>query len=242
MGRQALVPAMTGQTLPPLPDDWRRALSAHTDVDAVLARPAAALAAVDAAYPPLPAVFRALALTPFAATRVVIVGQDPYHGPGQANGLAFSVDPGVRLPPSLRNIFKELASDLGGPLRTNGDLADWARQGVLLINSVLTVAPGRPASHRGIGWDGLTDGIIAALAAAPQPLVCLLWGAHAQAKARLLDDARHQVLRAPHPSPLSAHTGFFGSTPFSGANAALIRNGGRAIDWLTACDPGPRGA
>ncbi|RZI95630.1 MAG: uracil-DNA glycosylase [Rubrivivax sp.] len=153
-------------------------------------------------YPPEP--FRALALTPLAAVRVVIVGQDPYHGPGQAEGLAFSVAPGVRLPPSLRNIFKEIQRDLGRPIPADGSLVRWARQGVLLLNTSLTVEQGLAASHAKRGWEALTDSLIALASRQAQPMVFLLWGAHAQAKRALIDTGRHLVLTANHPSPLSA--------------------------------------
>ncbi len=175
--------------------------------------------------------FRALELTPLPDVRVVILGQDPYHGAGQAHGLSFSVLPGVRTPPSLVNIYKELESDLGIPRARHGFLEHWARQGVLLLNTVLSVEEARAASHRGRGWERVTDAVIRAVNAQPQPVVFLLWGAHAQAKAALIDADRHLVLKAPHPSPLSARTGFFGSRPFSQANAFLGAHGRGTIDW-----------
>jgi uracil-DNA glycosylase len=179
--------------------------------------------------------FRALDLTPPEEVRVVILGQDPYHGPGQAHGLCFSVQPGVRLPPSLVNIYKELASDLGIPPARHGHLERWARQGVLLLNTVLTVAMGAAASHRGRGWERFTDAVIAAVNARPDPVVFLLWGAQAQQKAGMIDSTdrggRHLVLRAAHPSPLSAHNGFFGCRHFSRANAFLADHGRAPIDW-----------
>ncbi|MEE4153422.1 MAG: uracil-DNA glycosylase [Erythrobacter sp.] len=188
-----------------------------------------------AIYPPRGERLAALALTPLEAVRVVILGQDPYHGPGQANGLAFSVQKGVRPPPSLVNIFKELESDLGVARPANGDLAKWARQGVLLLNNTLTVEAGQAGSHAGRGWDAITDACIAAVAEREEPCVFILWGSHARKKAgrvrALGAGAHHLVLASPHPSPLSAHGGFFGSRPFSRANAFLEAHGLGGIDW-----------
>ncbi len=175
--------------------------------------------------------FRALDLTPLNKVRVVILGQDPYHGPGQAHGLCFSVRPGVRPPPSLLNIFKELESDLGIPRPNHGFLEHWAQQGVLLLNSVLTVESGLAASHKDKGWERFTDAVIRLVAAQPQPIVFLLWGSYAQKKAAFVDPARHLILKAAHPSPLSAHNGFLGCRHFSQANAFLEANGQSAIDW-----------
>ncbi len=175
--------------------------------------------------------FRALDLTPLERVRVVILGQDPYHGEGQAHGLCFSVQPGVPPPPSLVNIFKELDSDLGIKPARHGLLDHWARQGVLLLNSVLTVELGRAASHRDRGWERFTDAVVAAVNAKQEPVVFLLWGSYAQKKAAFVDEARHLVLKAPHPSPLSAHSGFFGCRHFSKANAFLERRGLAPIDW-----------
>jgi len=175
--------------------------------------------------------FRALDLTPLEDVRVVILGQDPYHGDGQAHGLCFSVQPGVRPPPSLVNIFKELESDLGIKPARHGLLDHWARQGVLLLNSVLTVEMGRAASHRDRGWERFTDAIVAAVNAKEEPVVFLLWGSYAQTKAAFVDHARHLALKAPHPSPLSAHSGFFGCRHFSKANAFLESKGLAPIDW-----------
>lgn len=212
-----------------LPGDWRAALAG------TLADPAiGALEAWLADRPVLPPRthwFRALELTPLERVRAVILGQDPYHGPGQAHGLAFSVPAGVRPPPSLANIYKELERDLGLPRPGHGLLEDWARQGVLLLNAVLTVELGQAGAHQGRGWEVLTDAIIAAVSARAQPSVFLLWGAYAQKKAALIDTARHRILAAPHPSPLSAYKGFFGSSPFSQANAFLVEKGRGAIDW-----------
>ncbi len=186
-------------------------------------------------YPPSDSWFRALELTPPADVRVVILGQDPYHGEGQAHGLCFSVKPGVKPPPSLVNIYKELASDCGIAPATHGFLEHWARQGVLLLNSVLTVEAGRAASHQKRGWEEFTDAIVRQVAAGPEPVVFLLWGSYAQKKAAFVTDVarggRHLVLKAPHPSPLSAHTGWFGSRPFSQANAFLAAHGRGTIDW-----------
>ena len=163
---------------------------------------------------------------------MVILGQDPYHGPGQANGLAFSVAPGVKLPPSLQNIFKELQADLQVPPPSSGDLTPWAQQGVLLLNTVLTVARGQANSHRDFGWQCFTDAVIDAMQASPQPMAFVLWGAQAQKKRPLLQSAAPRlVLCAPHPSPLSSYRGFFGSRPFSQINAFLQENGEQAIDW-----------
>jgi uracil-DNA glycosylase len=175
--------------------------------------------------------FAALNHTPLDGVRVVILGQDPYHGPDQAHGLAFSVQPGVRTPPSLVNIYKELDADLGIPPASHGHLAHWANQGVLLLNSVLTVEAGQAGSHQGRGWEGFTDAVIAAVDQRPEPAVFLLWGSHAQKKAAKVDADRHLILKAPHPSPLSAYTGFFGCRHFSQANAFLESRGMTPIEW-----------
>lgn len=182
-------------------------------------------------YPPMEDIYNALRVTPYAFTKVVILGQDPYHGPGQAHGLSFSVRPGVQPPPSLLNIFKEMESDIGCARPTHGCLLGWAEQGVLLLNTTLTVAQGRPKSHAGHGWETLTDAIIAKLSARQTPMVFILWGAHAQSKVALIDTHRHHIIKSPHPSPLSASRGFFGSRPFSRANAYLIQDGLDPIDW-----------
>jgi uracil-DNA glycosylase len=175
--------------------------------------------------------FRALDLTPLDKVKVVILGQDPYHGEGQAHGLCFSVRPGVRTPPSLVNIYKELKSDLGLTPPRHGFLEHWAKQGVLLLNSVLTVEMGRAASHQKRGWEEFTDAIIRLVNSQAEPVVFLLWGAYAQRKAAFVDDTRHLVLKAAHPSPLSAHNGFLGCRHFSQANAFLEAKGRRAVDW-----------
>ncbi len=175
--------------------------------------------------------FRALDLTPLDEVKVVILGQDPYHGEGQAHGLCFSVRPGVRIPPSLVNIYKELQSDLGIAPARHGFLEHWARQGVLLLNSVLTVEESRAASHQGQGWEQFTDAVIRAVNEDCEHVVFMLWGSYAQKKAAFVDRSRHLVLKAPHPSPLSAHNGFFGSRHFSQANEYLVSQGRNAIDW-----------
>jgi uracil-DNA glycosylase len=175
--------------------------------------------------------FRALDLTPLDKVKVVILGQDPYHGEGQAHGLCFSVRPGVRTPPSLVNIYKELKSDLGLNPPRHGFLEHWAKQGVLLLNSVLTVEMGKAASHQKRGWEKFTDAIVRLVAAQDQPVVFLLWGAYAQRKGDFVDGSRHLVLKAAHPSPLSAHNGFLGCGHFSRANAFLEAKGRGGIDW-----------
>lgn len=182
-------------------------------------------------YPPAAQIFAALDATPFDAVKVVILGQDPYHGPGQAHGLCFSVQPGVAVPPSLDNIFKELQRDLGIARPGHGYLLPWARQGVLLLNAVLTVEVGRAGAHQGKGWEGFTDHIVDTLNREREHLVFLLWGSYAQAKGKVIDPQRHRVLKAPHPSPLSAHRGFIGCGHFSAANQYLARHGQVPIDW-----------
>lgn len=189
-------------------------------------------------YPKGSEFFRALDLTPLDKVRVVILGQDPYHGPGQAHGLCFSVQPGVRPPPSLVNIYKELESDIGMPRPSHGFLEAWAKQGVLLLNSVLTVQMAEAASHRGKGWEQFTDAIVRLIAAKQEPVVFLLWGSYAQKKASFVQSVeqggKHLVLKAPHPSPLSAYNGFFGCKHFSKTNAFLEANGLPPIDWSLA--------
>lgn len=182
-------------------------------------------------YPPGPLIFNAFNHTPFESVRVVILGQDPYHGPGQAHGLCFSVPDGVPPPPSLQNIFKEQARDLGLPIPPTGNLTPWAEQGVLLLNAVLTVEQAKAGSHQNRGWEQFTDAAIQALAEDRDGLVFLLWGAYAQTKGRIIDNRRHCVLRAPHPSPLSAHRGFIGCGHFSSANRYLQGRGQKPIDW-----------
>jgi uracil-DNA glycosylase len=182
-------------------------------------------------YPPHDDVFAALHLTPYANVKVMILGQDPYHGPGQAHGLCFSVRRGVRVPPSLANIHKELHDDLGLPIPDHGNLEAWARQGVLLLNATLTVRGGAAASHQGKGWEIFTDQVIRVVNAKPEPVVFILWGASARRKRQLIDTDRHTIIESAHPSPLSAHNGFFGSKPFSRANAALVAAGREPVDW-----------
>jgi len=177
-------------------------------------------------------VFRALELTPFESVKVVILGQDPYHGFGQAHGLSFSVQKGTLLPPSLRNIYKELQEDLGGELSTEGDLSHWAKQGVLLLNTVLTVEEGNANSHKGMGWERLTNRLIESLNELNHPVIFILWGKPAQDKEKLITNPSHVILKAPHPSPLSAYRGFFGSKPFSKVNEILIQQGQTPIRWI----------
>lgn len=182
-------------------------------------------------YPDMYHIYSALELTPYEDVKVVILGQDPYHGPNQAHGLSFSVQPGVKIPPSLVNIYKELQEDLGYAPVNHGFLESWAKQGVLLLNTVLTVRGGQAYSHRGQGWENLTDAVIKKLNEREQPVVFILWGKPAQEKVRMIDTNRHVIIKSPHPSPLSAHRGFFGSKPFSKANQALIHLGETPINW-----------
>ena len=176
-------------------------------------------------------VFNALELTPFESVKVVILGQDPYHGSGQAHGLSFSVQKGIPLPPSLKNIYKELQEDIGGGLPTEGDLSHWAQQGVLLLNTVLTVEEGNANSHKGKGWERLTNRLIESLNELKHPVIFILWGKLAQDKEKLIINPNHVILKAPHPSPLSAYRGFFGSKPFSRVNDILIQQGQTPIRW-----------
>jgi len=221
-----------------IPESWRDAL------DPVLSTPEARKLggwlraeedAGKAIYPPRGQRLAALARTPLPAVRVVILGQDPYHGPGQAHGLSFSVQDGVKQPPSLVNIFKELESDLGIPRPATGNLSRWADQGVLLLNNTLTVEAGQAGSHAGRGWDAITDACVQAVADRGKPTVFILWGSHAKKKAGRVRGLgagdHHLVLASAHPSPLSAHNGFFGSRPFSQVNAFLEAHGREAIDW-----------
>ena len=176
-------------------------------------------------------VFNALELTPFESVKVVILGQDPYHGLGQAHGLSFSVQKGIPLPPSLKNIYKELQEDIGGELPTEGDLSHWAKQGVLLLNTVLTVEEGNANSHKGMGWERLTNRLIESLNELNHPVIFILWGKPAQDKEKLITNPSHVILKSPHPSPLSAYRGFFGSKPFSRINDILIQQGQIPIRW-----------
>lgn len=182
-------------------------------------------------YPPGGEIFRAFDACPFDSVKVVIIGQDPYHGPDQANGLCFSVREGVKIPPSLVNIFKEIRNDLGKPFPPHGDLGHWAKQGVLLLNATLTVRASAPGSHQNKGWEQFTDAIITAISAQKEGVVFLLWGAYAQKKGELVDRSKHLVLLAPHPSPFSADRGFFGCRHFSKTNEYLRSKGLEEIDW-----------
>lgn len=223
---------------PKMDPSWLAPLTPEFDSDYMAALRAflrAEKAAGKQVFPASADWFRALELTPLPAVRVVILGQDPYHGPGQAHGLCFSVRPGVRPPPSLVNIYKEMETDLGLARPDHGFLEHWARQGVLLLNSVLTVVSGQAAAHRDRGWERFTDAVVRLVAEKEAPVVFMLWGSYAQKKAGFVSDVarggRHLVLKAPHPSPLSAHTGWFGSAHFSKANAFLERHGRGTIDW-----------
>lgn len=183
-------------------------------------------------YPRLADIFKALDLVPFEDVKVVILGQDPYHGEGQAHGLSFSVLDGVRMPPSLKNIYKEIVDDIGGKMPTSGNLEHWAKQGVLLLNATLTVAAGTPGSHQGKGWEQFTDAIIKLLSDNREGLVFMLWGNYARQKGQVIDRKKHLVLEAPHPSPFSAHKGFFGCKHFSKANEYLFKGGHDPIHWI----------
>ena len=182
-------------------------------------------------YPPKNYIFNALKLTPYSNTKVVIVGQDPYHGEGEAHGLSFSVQEGIKLPPSLKNIYKELYDDLGILPSTTGDLTKWGKEGVLLLNAVLTVEKDKPASHRNLGWERLTDYIIKILNQKEEPVVFILWGNFAKEKAKLITNPNHYIITSPHPSPFSARYGFFGSKPFSKANNFLKEHNIKEVDW-----------
>jgi uracil-DNA glycosylase len=182
-------------------------------------------------YPPGQQIFNAFELTPFAKVKAVIIGQDPYHGPGQAHGLSFSVQNGVASPPSLQNIFKELHTDLGMPIPKHGNLTKWAKQGVLLLNAVLTVRAKEPGSHAKIGWMNFTDAVIKTISDQKENVVFMLWGRFAHEKQVLIDETKHNVLKAAHPSPLSAHNGFFGCKHFSITNELLVKNKIEPIDW-----------
>lgn len=219
---------------PPMPTtDWNPLLGGEFDKPywIQLQSFVAAERKQSAVFPPAERVFSALHLTAHADVRVVILGQDPYHQPGQAHGLCFSVQSGVRPPPSLVNIFTELEGDLGFKAPAHGNLEAWALQGVLLLNSVMTVRAHQAGSHRGKGWETFTDEVIRVVNAKPEVVVFVLWGAYARRKAELVDTGRHVVIESSHPSPFSADRGFFGSRPFSRANAALERAGRRPVDW-----------
>ena len=223
-----------------LEESWKHALSAEFSSPYMEMLKAFLLAEKQSGkviFPKGPEYFRALDLTPVSAVKVVILGQDPYHGQGQAHGLCFSVRPGVRTPPSLVNIYKELQADLGIPPARHGFLESWARQGVLLLNSVLTVEESRAASHQGQGWERFSDAVIRIVNDQCEHVVFMLWGAYAQKKGAFIDASRHLVLKSVHPSPLSAHNGFLGSRPFSKANAYLEHHGRSPIDWALPENP-----
>jgi uracil-DNA glycosylase len=219
--------------------DWNPILRAELDAPYFkeLQQFVAAERARQSIYPPAAEVFAALHLTPYEAVKVLILGQDPYHGAHQAHGLCFSVRPGVALPPSLENIFTELENDVGVQRPDHGCLDCWARQGVLLLNATLTVRAGQAASHQGKGWERFTDAVIEAVNKKPERVVFILWGASARKKKALIDTDRHVIIESAHPSPLSARSGFFGSRPFSRANAALTAAGREPIDWSIPAQP-----
>jgi uracil-DNA glycosylase len=223
---------MSGDLVADVPQSWRSAMRPYLDPDVVakLSRFVDDEYGAHQVFPPRADLFAALRLCPYQSTRVLILGQDPYHKVGQAHGLSFSVRPGVAIPPSLRNVYKEIAEDLGVAPPPNGDLTGWAAQGVLLLNAVLTVRSGAPASHAGRGWEHVTDAAIRALDALPSRVVLLLWGAYARQKAVLVSAPQHVVLEAGHPSPMNPR-GFRGTRPFSAANAALVEAGLSPIDW-----------
>ena len=217
-----------------LPEGWAALLQAETEKGywSALAQRVGEAYETATVYPPREDLFSALELTKPEQVRVVILGQDPYHEPGQAHGLAFSVREGVKLPPSLVNIYKELESDLGIPPKSHGCLTGWAEQGVLLLNTVLTVEQGKANSHKNYGWQKFTDAVLAAVSQLPQPMAFVLWGGQAQKKAPLIaQNGPRLILQGPHPSPLSSYRGFFGSRPFSQINAFLEQNGEPPIDW-----------
>ncbi|MBY0516961.1 MAG: uracil-DNA glycosylase [Bacteriovoracaceae bacterium] len=213
-----------------LDSSWKKALH-HPELKSLEAFIHSELKEGQTIYPETQDIFNALNMTPFDQVKVVILGQDPYHGAGQAHGLSFSVKAGVKLPPSLKNIFKELQEDVAISPPLNGDLTKWAQQGVLLLNNVLTVRDGKPGSHHGKGWEEFTDLIIKELNAKRENLVFILWGAPAQKKAASVDESKHLLLKCVHPSPLSSYRGFFGSKPFSKTNAYLESKKIKPIDW-----------
>jgi uracil-DNA glycosylase len=223
---------MTTSLLDRLPTDWHAAITARVDSGVAAALEKFVLDEYESAevFPPLEDLFSAFRMCPLADTKVLILGQDPYHKKGQAHGLSFSVRPGVAVPPSLRNVYKELRDDLGVAVPPNGDLTGWAEQGVLMLNAVLTVRAGAPASHAGRGWEEVTDAAIKALNDRDQRVVFVLWGAYARKKAELVTNPAHVVIEAGHPSPMNPR-GFLGSRPFSAINAALAEAGGAPIVW-----------
>jgi len=226
-------PELTEPPIPALPPAWQPILAAESKKPYFykLAQFLAEERRTHMVFPPAPEVFSALALTPYERVRVLLLGQDPYHDDNQAHGLAFSVRPGVPIPPSLLNIFKELRDDLGCRIPNNGYLVHWAEQGILLLNAVLTVRAHTPNSHKNKGWEQFTDAIIQAVGAKNEQVVFVLWGGYAQKKLNLIDAERHMVVQSAHPSPLSARNGFFGSRPFSRINVALREVGQTEIDW-----------
>lgn len=219
--------------IPPLPPSWLTVLSDefHKPYWSKLQAFVAEERDSFTIFPPEDEVYTAFQLTPYEFVRVFILGQDPYPGEGQAHGLSFSVKPGVNIPASLRNMYQELKTDLGIEPAKTGYLANWAKQGVLMLNAVLTVRAGDANSHKSKGWETFTDAVIRAVSAKPEPVVFVLWGAYAQKKLKLIDASRHTIVQSAHPSPLSAHSGFFGSKPFSKINAALAARGDMPIDW-----------
>jgi len=225
---------MIASAMKSLPSSWQPYLGEESEKDYMHELRAFLVSEKQAGktlYPPMPQLFNAFELTPFDQVKVVILGQDPYHGPGQAHGLCFSVQAGVRPPPSLKNIFKEISAELGIEFADNGCLTPWAEQGVLLLNSVLTVEQNNAGSHQGRGWESFTDRVIEVLNARHEGLVFLLWGKYAQNKAAVIDRARHRVLMSPHPSPFSAHRGFLGNGHFVKTNDYLQAQGKAPIDW-----------
>jgi len=213
--------------------DWKQVLSEEVESDyfARLSEFVAKEYDTEVCFPPKPLIFRAFAMCPFENTKVVILGQDPYHGDGQAHGLSFSVPAGMKFPPSLRNMFKELSSDLEIPVPFQGDLTGWAQQGVLLLNATLTVRKSTPGSHQKQGWEEFTDSVIRLLSDQKEGLVFVLWGKFAEQKSNLINTTKHCVISSAHPSPFSAHKGFFGSKPFSKTNEYLRKQGKVEIDW-----------
>ena len=216
-----------------IPDDWHQILKDEFDKDywPKLEYTVAEEMEKHEVFPPGDEIFNAFKLTPYQKVKVLLLGQDPYHDIGQAHGLCFSVCPGVKLPPSLKNIYKELADDLGFSLRSDGCLIPWTEQGVLMLNTSLTVRAHQAASHSKIGWTTFTDSVIKAVSQKKEPVVFVLWGAHAIAKENLIDTAKHTIIKSVHPSPLSAHRGFLGSRPFSKINKALESYGCEPVNW-----------
>ncbi len=235
MANDSTAPARPVYLLDFVPEDWRQAITPYVDPDVVAALSAFVVNEYRTAtvYPSKTDLYAAYRLCPLASTRVLILGQDPYIKPGQAHGLSFSVPEGVAVPPSLRNVFREMRDDLGVQPPPSGNLTAWARQGVLLLNAVLTVRAGEPNSHKGRGWENITDATIRALDARPEPVVFVLWGAAAKAKSPLIIGRHHTVIRAGHPSPMNP-AGFLGSRPFSRINAALVAAGTPPVRWSPA--------